>query len=224
MRQTSRPPILLLTGPVKQVEGGAMHEPLMPITRLLKPEVVIELGPYDGRDSVRISEHCKQLSCVEGRSANAAETRRATASHAGRVAEVSVVDSEIQHYLTNIATALSRIDLIWARGVLYHFANPVEIIGLLGALRERHHCPVIGWTHLAEVATEHHEGHAGRWYNEDPSGSRLSSIGNPRSFWLTPDSFINAFNVAGFSNAAFLDYPKPHEANGGLVAYFVAGE
>lgn len=201
-----------------------MFDPLMAITRLIKPHTVIELGPCDGRDSVQIAEHCERLYSVEGREENVSETRHNLDSHSGRVAEVAVVHSEIQSYLSTVAPSLPRIDLVWARGVLYHFENPCEVIQSLGLLREKHHFPVIGWTHLAEHGNEQHDGHAGRWYEEDPAGSRLSSIGNQRSFWLTPTAFNAAFQSAGFGNFAFLSEPTPHETNGGLVAYFVAGE
>jgi len=201
-----------------------MFDLLMAITRLLKPHTVIELGPCDGRHSVQIAEHCEKLYSVEGREENVTDTRQAVAAHAGRVAEVAVVHSEIQSYLSTIAPSLPRIDLVWARGVLYHFENPCEVIESLGSLRERHHFPVIGWTHLAEHGNEQHEGRSGRWYDEDPEGSRLSSIGNHRSFWLTPEAFMDTFKAAGFANFAFLSEPTPHETNGGLVAYFVAGE
>ena len=201
-----------------------MYDPLMAITRLLRPSVVIELGPCDGRYSIQISEYCEKLYCIEGRKENVAETRQSIQSHLKRVADVSVVHSEIQRYLNTDAQALLRIDLVWARGVLYHFENPCEVIQSLGSLREKHHFPVIGWTHLAEHGDEQHEGRAGRWYEEDPEGSRLSSIGNQRSFWLTPEAFMETFKAAGFANFAYISEPTPHETNGGLVAYFVAGE
>lgn len=113
---------------------------------------------------VRIAEHCEWLYCIEGRAENVAATRQAIAASHTLVADVEVVHSEIHEYLSAIAPSLNRIDLIWARGILYHFEDPVSVIRSLGTLRQRHHCPVIGWTHLAATADARHEGVTGQWY------------------------------------------------------------
>lgn len=192
---------------------------LLAITQLLRPRVVLELGPYDGRDSVLISEHCNTLICIEGRENNCVVTNHVLTSYPKRRAEFQVIHSDIRVYLDN--TCLQELHLIWAAGVVYHFENPFDVIQKIARVCENYRCPVIGWTHLAERDEEVIEGLFGRWYIEDPINSAFSSIGNARSFWLTPESFCDAFHRSGFDNFAFLSDPLPSE-NGGLTACFVA--
>lgn len=190
------------------------------MTRQLHPKAVLELGPYDGRDSVSISEHCERLICIEGRAENVLLTELALLSHKSRVSSFEVRHGEIRESLESWDFQ-QKLDLIWASGVLYHFEDPLRIIALLAGICGKNCCPVVGWTHLADRPECEVNGYSGLWYTEDPQNSDVSSIKNERSLWLTPDSFRDAFLGSGFDSFRFLDDPSPAE-NGGLSACFAA--
>lgn len=169
---------------------------------------ILELGPFNGRHTVRLAQHCRQLLAVEVRPENVEATRQAVAAIGRR--NVTVIEQNLE--ALEFAT-LGRFDLVWCSGVLYHMAAPWRLVHEIASVTDL----CLGWTHLADAAIEDAEGYSGYWSDE---GIGPMAGAMPRSFWLVPSEMQRLWKDAGM-NLRFLNDPKPH-GNGGLAAQFIS--
>ena len=169
---------------------------------------VLELGPYDGTDTVNLAWFCDELVSLEARQENIDATQ-ARVDAAG-LTNVKIIQANLELY--DLAQ-LGKFDAVWASGIIYHLPTPWELIEQIGHVTDL----CYGWTHLAETWGQEKSGFAGREYGEiDHPLAGLS----PRSWWLTPIAFVGTWLNYGFK-CEFLTPPDPHP-NGGLSAQFVA--
>lgn len=90
-------------------------------------------------------------------------------------------------------------DVTLCLGILYHL-DADDAVKLLRAMRAVTTGFAVVDTHIGSpLDTTTVEGHNfdGHWYGE-PAGGWWSSIGNPRSWWFTPESLDDAVRVAGW--------------------------
>lgn len=177
-----------------------------------RPKKVLELGPWDGRDTIVMGQFCQSIVCIEARTENILATKKA-------VDELPYWPgcglSFIQENLETIdLTGASHYDLVLASGVLYHLPKPWELIAKIVSVTDW----VLGWTHLAERDDAMVEGREGYWWKDNPSDP-LGGL-SPESFWMTPESFTREWERHHFE-FNFLTRPEPH-FNGGLAAQFSA--
>jgi SAM-dependent methyltransferase len=164
---------------------------------------VLELGPWDGRDTVHLAQHCRELVTVEGRAENIALTESAVASEGLKNVTIIHANLEILRF-----ASLGAFDCVWCAGVLYHVISPWELI------RE-----IFGWTHLTPVVEDRLHGYDGCLHPENVT-KPLAGL-STKSFWLTKESMPRAWRDGGFARFEFVTEPAPHP-NGGLSAQFIA--
>lgn len=105
-------------------------------------------------------------------------------------------------------------DAVFCCGLLYHLDKPREFLETLAECTRRvlvldthyaeEHVPAAYATSLSDVAV--HENNVGRWYREFEDkvsedvveGSRWSSWGNVRSFWIERKHLIRSLSDVGF--------------------------
>lgn len=169
---------------------------------------VLELGPYDGRDTVDLAPCCEHLIAIEGREENVRKTEQTLQTNG--VDNVTVLHGNIESY--DLVT-MGVFACVWASGIIYHLPHPIQLIGQITRVTSM----CYGWTHLAQDALNQHDGYSGCWYAEvqcDVAG--LSE----RSWWFTPEDFLRAWQDLGWM-CGFTTMPMPH-FNGGLAAQFIA--
>jgi len=170
---------------------------------------VMELGPWNGLDSVWIAPWCDELVSIEGKSANidVAENR---CKRAG-VENVRFVEGNLESF---DLVSIGRFDCVWAAGILYHMPKPWELMQRIAAVTDT----CFGWSHVASKASLERGGYHGQTYHE-LVGTELAGV-SPESFWMTSDEFVRAWKDVGF-DCRWLTTPAP-SPNGGLVRQFEA--
>jgi len=173
---------------------------------------VLELGPYDGRDTINLSRHTDRLSTLEGRPKNLHTVRQ--------VCEASQVYN-VSYYVGNLEkydfARIGRFDCVWCVGLLYHLPNPWILVEKLASVTST----VFGWSHVAEKIDGDRNGYRGRPYKEGGLEDGLSGLSED-SWWLWPDDFARLWMDNGFSRFAWLTPPQTPHPNGGHAAQFVA--
>jgi SAM-dependent methyltransferase len=152
------------------------------ILRLFEPKRLVDLGAGHGLHSVRAADFGWDVTAVDARVARFRDDRRVT------WIQGDVRDFEVEGF-----------DLVLCLGLFYHLT-------LDDQLRLLDRCagtPLLLDTHVAtrprpELSDEVVEkGYAGRWYAE-VADTNMSSWGNPRSFWPTPESLYRMLHERGF--------------------------
>lgn len=91
------------------------------------------------------------------------------------------------------------VDVTLCLGILYHLGAE-DAVALLRGMRDVTSGFAVIDTHIgapaAEVAVDGHSFN-GQWYGEPPG--MWSALGNPQSFWFTPDSLDDAVRLAGWT-------------------------
>ena len=163
---------------------------------------VLELGPYDGTDSVALSRCCTHLDCIEGRKENCERVRKTLQDH--HCFNVTVHHSDLE---TIDLTTLARYDCAWASGVLYHMKDPARLIKQITSVTDL----CYGWTHLSDTGSCHFQ----------PEDVTLPLAGlSPLSWWYTPAAFIECWSKLEWK-CEFTTTPALHP-NSGLAAQFIA--
>lgn len=106
-------------------------------------------------------------------------------------------------------------DVTLCLGILYHL-GPADAVALLRAMR----AVTVGFaiidTHVGaplDAVTVEGRAFHGNWYGEPPG--LWSAIGNPASFWFTPESLDDAVRLAGWATIAHTPrIPWPGEPAG----------
>lgn len=171
---------------------------------------VLELGPYDGTDTVYLARAADFVISVEARPENATATRERLIAHG--VHNAIVVEANLE---TLDLCSLGLFDCVWASGILYHVPHPDELIRRIAGVTSQ----CFGWTHLTATPTGHRNGYAGRHYSEP--GDVLSGMSD-HSWWLAPNDFLRIWADLGWE-CEFTTVPMPHP-NGDLAAQFTANK
>jgi SAM-dependent methyltransferase len=181
---------------------------LYDIYKLASWDRVLELGPYNGYDTVKLAQHAKRVVCLEGREEN---IRRTLKTLEKCHCEAEVIGGDLE---TFDLSSLGKFDVVWASGVLYHMPNPVELIAQIAQVTSR----CLGWSHLANKPDGKRHGYVGM---EKPEQVDQPLSGMSEQSWLlTPREFARAWREHGW-HFDFLTYPEP-TPHWGLEAQFVA--
>jgi SAM-dependent methyltransferase len=190
---------------VVQLIADLAHEPMERLR-------VLDLGAFEGLFSVELARRGAAVVAVEGREASLEKMRLAKEALGldnleVRLEDVRTLDPE-RH---------GRFHVVLCLGLLYHLDAP-DVFQLLERMRDVCSDLVIIDTHLALYPSDRCE-HRGRQYwgravpeppPHRPPLSRdalWSSIGNPKSFWLTRASLCNVLADMGYSSVLECDLP-----------------
>jgi len=186
----------------------ANKERIIEVYKLGKYGRVLELGPYNGYDTVHLCEHSRKVVCLEARAENIKRTL-STLEIAG--VEAEVISGDLEDFDLRL---LGEFDIVFASGVIYHMSEPVGLIQRIKQVTKR----CLGWSHLASKYEGRRDGWAGMPYSEAVEFPLAGTT--DQSWWLTPREFARAWEQDGWA-FKYLTVPEPHE-NGGLEAQFMA--
>lgn len=175
-----------------------------------------DLGALEGGFAIECALRGAEVVGVEGRESNLARARFA-ASALALEDRVEFVLDDVRNFTR---ARYGRFDVVLCLGLLYHLDGP-DIFDLLGHLADVATRFVLIDTHISLGGgyTLVHAGHTyeGRPYQEphddgttghDRGAYEWSSLGNPRSFWLTKQSLLVALGQAGFSSVMECHWPQ----------------
>jgi SAM-dependent methyltransferase len=154
---------------------------------------VLDLACRTGAFSTALANAGAEVLGIEGRPEN---FNRIPSSSGARFELGDVRDLSVARHGTH--------DVTLCLGILYHL-DAEDALRLLAAMRQVTTGFAIIDTHvgvpatIVEVAGREYLGH---WYGEPPG--LWSSIGNPRSFWFTPESLDAAVYAAGWATIEHL--------------------
>jgi predicted RNA methylase len=211
-------------GPLSDREGAARVRAIVQaLGDVLAPErldgtSVLDLGAGSGEIAVELALRGAHVTAVDGRAANGASIAALAGRHGVRVdvqtADVRRIDWE----------SVGLHDVVVASGLLYHL-ELADALALAGAIRACCRRLLVLDTEVAWGPVEHRT-LAGRRYSGltfvehhpratagQREASRLASLDNPTSFWLTRDSVHALLRDAGFSSSLELGAPgQPRRA------------
>jgi len=183
---------------VLQLVADLAHEP---IERLR----VLDLGAFEGLFAVELARRGATVVAVEGREASLEKMRLAK-----EALELENLEVRLEDVRTLDPQRHGKFDVLLCLGLLYHLDAP-DVFQLLEHMRDLCNDLVIIETNVAPYPSERRE-HRGRQYwglavpeppPDTPPLSRdalWSSIGNPKSFWLTRASLCNVLADMGYSS------------------------
>ena len=202
-------------------EGAARIRALVQATSDLGvalPEArALDLGAGDGEIAVELALRGASVVAVEGRAENAADIR---ALSADRGVAVEVIEADVRALDW---AALGSFDVIVCSGLLYHLGL-ADSLALARSMRAACGRLLLMDTEVAwgpvEEASADGRPYCGLNFREHPS--RLSSIGNDESFWLTRASLHALLHDAGFASSWELGAPgQPRRGERATVAALV---
>ena len=117
----------------------ANKERIIEVYKLGQYERVLELGPYNGYDTVHLCHHARRVVALEARAENIKRTL-STLEIAG--VEAEVISGDLEDFDLRL---LGEFDLVFASGVIYHMSKPVSLIERIKQVTKR----CLGWSHLA---------------------------------------------------------------------------
>jgi SAM-dependent methyltransferase len=190
---------------------------------------VLDLGAGAGEIAVEMALRRAAVTAVEGRAANAADARALARQHN---ADVEVIEADVRKLDWD---ALGSFDVVVCSGLLYHLqagdalSLPRRMRGVCARL-------LLIDTEIAWGALEMHEkeqrSYAGLRFREHARGStaaereasRLASLDNEESFWLTRASLHALLHDAGFSSSWELGAPGQPRREGRVTVAAIPGE
>ena len=177
---------------------------------------VLDLGAGDGEIAAELALRGAIVTAVEGRLENADTIRALRGERGVGKASLEVLVSDVRDVDWD---TLGSFEIVVCSGLLYHLTatDAAEL-----AARIRDACTrlalidtEVAWGPLAEES-----GYSGLRFREHPS--RLSSLGNEESFWLTRASLHALLWDAGFSSTLELGAPgQPRREQRATVAALV---
>lgn len=172
---------------------------------------VLELGPYDGTDTVYLSRYTKKLVAVEARLENYFITEQWLKSE--NITNATLILADLEHF--NLKS-LGTFDCVWASGIIYHMARPFALISQIASITSE----CFGWTHFSPDAIGKVDGYSGNeWHEDISSPTGLSGLSNV-SWWPTAESFVEMWEDLGWT-CCYTTPPEAH-CDGGLAAQFWA--
>ncbi len=190
---------------------------------------VLDLGAGGGEIAAELALRGASVTAVEGRARNAADIRSLRDAH-GLAGRLEVVEADVRELDWD---ALGPFDVVVVSGLLYHLRLP-EAAVLLAAVRQACRRLLLVDTEVAWGPLERAEAggrrYAGLHFREHDRGtttgerraSRLASLDNEESFWLTRPSLHAMLHDAGFASSWELGAPgQPRREQRATVAAVV---
>jgi SAM-dependent methyltransferase len=156
--------------------------------RFPRPQRVLDLGSLEGGHTFQIAKFAGHVTAIEGRLANIEKSRWLQGALGIDNVEFRQEDLE-----TSRLASLGRFDVVFNVGLLYHLANPADLLGQLAMLSDF----MFLWTHVARAATTNINGYDGEHYAEHGMADPLSGLG-ATSFWPTPIALDGMLSNSGF--------------------------
>ena len=188
----------------------------------IRGKSVIELGPLEGGHSYMLEQHgAKRVVAIE--SNTQAYLRCLVVKELLELTHTRFLCADFVEHLKNLT---ERFDLCVASGVLYHMANPAELITLVSRSADA----MLLWTHYydREIVRRHphlahkfqdsveveHEGFHHTLYRKD-YGARLYSrlsLGGPKPYanWMARDEILACLEHAGMHDIQVRFEDKDH--------------
>jgi SAM-dependent methyltransferase len=190
---------------------------------------VLELGPLEGA-------HSSMLQRLGAREVVAIEASSRAFLKCLCVKELLGLDRVRYHlgdFVAFMRNDTSRFDLVVASGVLYHMANPLEVLSLIAARTDN----VLLWTHYYDAdrigrspdlrrkfgppERGTHRGVEAAWarqsYQEALDNATFCGGGQETSVWLTRDTLLRVLAAEGFSHTC-IEFDTPDHPNGPALA------
>ena len=176
---------------------------------------VLDLGCLEGQYAVEFALHGAEVVAIEGREANIAKA--ALARDALGLERLELRHEDVRSLDPDTH---GRFDVILCLGLLYHLDRD-DVFGFLRTMRDCCSGLLILDTHIAlRGRTVHRDGgqeyrgieyveHSERARADQRAADLWASLDNPRSFWPTLPSLVNALSHAGFSSALECRLPSP---------------
>ncbi len=190
---------------------------------------VLELGPLEGAHTYMLEQAgCAPITSIEGN----------PRAYLKCLVLKEVLGLHRAHFLCGdfveyLRSDPPKVDLVVASGVLYHMANPVELIHLISRVTD---CVFI-WTHYYDeaalaskpdirkkltrrVASEH-EGFRHTVFRYEYWGSfglkRFCGGPNPHAFWMERQAILDCLRYFGF-NSVVTNFNEPNHPDGPAFA------
>jgi len=175
---------------------------------------VLDLACLEGLFAVELALRGADVLAIEGREANAEKTR-----FAKEALSVPRLQIEVDDVRNLRVEKHGTFDVVLCLGLLYHLDAP-DLLPFLERIAEVCRGFAIIDTHISlkpEVAIRDQRGtFHGRWFVEHRSSAGSAqktkvlwaSLDNPRSFWFTKPSLLNALSRVGFTSVYECHTPR----------------
>jgi hypothetical protein len=163
------------------------------------PRTILELSSFEGGHTLRLAapEATERVLGIEGRKENVERARLVEELLGRGNAEFVVADLE-----TADLSVHGRFDAAFCAGLLYHLVAPWRLLGEIARVADRLFLDTHYWTGEETVEVD---GYRGGWFDEGGYEDPLSGL-DPRSFWLTRDSLLEALADAGWAVRHVVDH------------------
>jgi SAM-dependent methyltransferase len=191
---------------------------------------VLDLGCLEGQFAVEFALQGAQVVGIEGREANVAKAE--LARDALGLERLELRKEDVRKLGTETH---GRFDVVLCLGLLYHLDRD-DVFDFLGTLRSVCQRVLILDTHVALTGRSVHR-HGGHEYRgidfvehsahaplEQREASLWASLDNPRSFWPTKPSLVNALAHAGFDSVLECHLPALDTVRDRVTLVALAGE
>jgi SAM-dependent methyltransferase len=191
---------------------------------------VLDLGCLEGQFAVEFALQGAEVVAIEGREANIAKAELAKDALGLDRLELRREDVRSLHTETH-----GRFDLILCLGLLYHLDRE-DVFDFLRTLRAACTRVLVLDTHVAlSGRSVHCDGeheyhgidfveHSKRAPAEQRAASLWASLDNPRSFWPTLPSLVNALSDAGFTSVLECRLPVVETVGDRVTLVALAGD
>ena len=182
----------------------------------LTGKTVLELGSWEGNQTVQLSRHCKHVVGIEVRPRNVLCSLVRLWAHEAWNARIVLKNVE------DLDESFGTFDILYHCGLLYHLSNPVEHLFRMRRIAQT----LFLDTHYGPRDTAMREsnivygGHTYQAYEYEESGwvDSLSGV-DPFSRWLHRDALFQLLQDVGFHDIeVFFDRVEPNGPRLALVA------
>lgn len=193
---------------------------------------ILELGPLEGAHSYMFSRRgARNILAIEANSR--AFLKCLCIKEIFRLSNVEFTLGDFNKYLVSCSR---RFDLVFASGVLYHMADPIEFLESVARVSDR----LFIWTHYYDekiISGNRNLSHkfaplksmvrngfsyqcSTQEYKESLQWAGFCGGPGVTSEWLTRDSILDFLNVSGFKNVQ-IEFDQPQHPNGPAFAICV---
>src|SRR5208283_1105038 len=114
---------------------------------------ILELAPFNGYWTKKLSKYCDQVVAIEGRKVNCDYIESL------KIPNLTIIHANLESYDIK---SLGYFDIIVAKGILYHLTYPWIVVRQICQMTNY----IIGWSHYAEVIEGEIEGYHGKIFYE----------------------------------------------------------